>query len=66
MTVVLLLALGCVIGWVSRSAIAAVWAVRLERRTALRPNAHQTISDIRARTRRAEEQMRRTAFRGRA
>ncbi|MFI2116339.1 hypothetical protein ACH489_17875 [Streptomyces rubiginosohelvolus] len=65
MTVVLLLALGCVVGWASRSAIDAVRAVRLERRGVVRPNAAQTRSEIRARTRRAEEQMRRAVFRGR-
>lgn len=65
MTVVLLLTLGFVIGWVSRSAIAAVCAVRLERRAVIRPNAQATISDIRARIRRAEEEMRRAAYRGR-
>lgn len=64
MTVVLLLALGFVIGWLSRSTVAAVRAVRLKR-PVLRPNAQATISDIRARTRRAEEQMRRAAYRGR-
>ena len=65
MTVVLLLLLGCVIGWVSRSALATIRAVHLERRGVGRPNAQQTRSEIRARSRRAEEQMRRAAFRAR-
>lgn len=65
MTVFLLLALGCVVGWVSRSAIDAVRAVHQERQGFGRPNTAQTRSEIRARTRRAEEQMRRAAFRGR-
>lgn len=65
MTVALLLTLGFVIGWVSRPAISAACSVRLERRVVFRPSAASTISDIRARTRRAEEQMRRAAYRGR-
>ncbi|MFJ8252977.1 hypothetical protein [Streptomyces sp. NPDC094466] len=65
MTVVILLALGFVVGWMSRSALTAAWAVHLERRAVLRPNAASTIADIQARTRRAEEQMRRAAYRRR-
>lgn len=67
MTVIVMLLLGFVVGWFSRSAFDAIWAVRLERRTDVFGLARaQALSDIRSRSRRAEEQMRRVAYRGRS
>ncbi|MFI6645760.1 hypothetical protein [Streptomyces sp. NPDC050504] len=66
MTVIVMLALGIVAGWFLPSAFAVIWAVRLERRKDAFDLAHtQTMSDIRARTLRVEEQMRSFTHKGR-
>lgn len=61
MSTLLAIVLAFVAGWMSRSVLVAVWSLRLSRRAAFHPTAHQVISSVRTRTRRAEEHMRRAA-----
>lgn len=66
MTAVVLVLLGMVVGFFSREVIRGVVAVHGERQAdALSFQRHQAVSDIAAHRRRAEEQMRRVAFRRR-
>jgi hypothetical protein len=65
MTAALLLAVGFAVGWVMRWVAVTVRGARVRRRAACYADPRQAVSDIRARTRRAEEQMRRVAYRGR-
>ncbi|WP_406176089.1 hypothetical protein [Streptomyces sp. NBC_00996] len=65
MTAALLLVLGFTVGWVACWVVTEAHDAFVRRRAACYPDPRQAVSDIRARTRRAEEQMRRVANRGR-
>jgi hypothetical protein len=65
MTAAFLLVLGFTVGWVAFWVVTEAHEAFVRRRAACYPDPRQAMSDISARSRRAEEQMRRAAYRGR-